>query len=291
MKLVVPLVFAAVAAGVGAPAIAQSKQELVKAELLADVAAVKAGEAFTVGVRLTIEPGWHVYWTNPGDSGAPTTVKLKAPAGFKVGPVQYPVPIRFMQPGDVLGYGYEHEVLLAVRVTPPADLKAGAADVALAADVSWLCCKDACIPGKAKLSLTLPLAAGDADGPPPANREVFDAWSPRMPRADDPAVERVAWDTAGAANGTLIHSVKWKTEVPAKVELYPGRTDAVEFQEVAAKTAGGETRVTIRARLREGPPPESKTLPSLLVYTDAAGQRRGIPVEIPLAKLKPARAN
>ena len=264
---------------------AQSKADVVKAELLADVAAVKAGEAFTAGVRLTIEPGWHVYWLNPGDSGAPTNVKLKAPPGFKVGPLQYPVPVRFNQPGDVPGYGYEDEVLLAVRVTPPADLK-GAADVTLTADVTWLCCKDACIPGKAKLSLKLPAS----DAAKPANREVFDEWAPRFPRADDPAVESAEWDAGGAADGVLTYTVKWKSDPPAKVELFPGRSDAVEFTKVEAKTAGGETRTTIQARLRPGPPPEGDTLKSVLVYADAAGERRGIPVEIPLSNL-PATAD
>jgi DsbC/DsbD-like thiol-disulfide interchange protein len=278
--LVVALLFAPAAAS------AQPKADVVKAELLADVAAVKAGEAFTAGVRLTIEPGWHVYWLNPGDSGAPTHVKLKAPPGFKVGPLQFPVPVRFNQPGDVLGYGYEDEVLLTVRVTPPADLK-GAADVALTADVTWLCCKDACIPGKAKLSLKLPAAAGEAE---PANREVFDEWAARFPRADDPAVESAEWDAAGAADGLLTHTVKWKSDAPAEVELFPGRTDAVEFTKVEATTADGRTRTTVHARLRPGPPPEGDTLKSVLVYTDAAGQRRGIPVEIPLANL-PAAAD
>src|SRR5687768_7951944 len=112
---IIPTILAPLLGLLAAPALAQPNQDLVKAKLLADVSAVKPGEAFTVGLRLSIEPGWHVYWTNPGDSGAPTSVKLKLPAGFKAGPVQYPVPIRFNQPGDVLGYGYEDELMLTVR--------------------------------------------------------------------------------------------------------------------------------------------------------------------------------
>ena len=44
-----------------------------------------------VGVLLEVEPGWHVYWMNPGDSGAPTTVSLTLPPGFTAGPVRFPL--------------------------------------------------------------------------------------------------------------------------------------------------------------------------------------------------------
>src|SRR5205823_13799940 len=100
--------------GVAAP-----KKDMVKAQLLADTTAVKPGEPFTVGLLLDIEPDWHVYWTNPGDSGAPTTVTFKLPKGFTVGETEYPVPIKFPQPGDVVGYGYKESVLLTAKVTPP----------------------------------------------------------------------------------------------------------------------------------------------------------------------------
>src|SRR5438270_12740141 len=71
---------------------AQVPPDLVKADLVTDATAVQPGKAFTVGIRLKIKPGWHVYWINPGDSGAPTTVKWKLPEGFVAGPVQFPVP-------------------------------------------------------------------------------------------------------------------------------------------------------------------------------------------------------
>lgn len=41
----------------------------VTARLLADAAAVQSGKSFRVGVPLTIEKDWHVYWKNPGDAG------------------------------------------------------------------------------------------------------------------------------------------------------------------------------------------------------------------------------
>ena len=52
---------------------AQVPKDLVKAELLADVAAVKPGEEFTLGILLEIKPKWHVYWKYPGAFGSPTS--------------------------------------------------------------------------------------------------------------------------------------------------------------------------------------------------------------------------
>src|SRR5688500_19515152 len=93
--------------------------ELVQAQLLADVSAVKPGEEFTLGVLLKIKPKWHIYWKYPGDAGLPTTVKWKLPdASAAASPqpeLRFPLPVRFDQPGDVVGYGYKDEVLLMAR--------------------------------------------------------------------------------------------------------------------------------------------------------------------------------
>src|SRR5207245_1904014 len=74
------------------------------------------------------------------------------PADFQAGPIQWPYPRAFSQ-GPVTSYGYEDEVLLPVKITPPASLAAG--EVTLAARADWLECQEACIPGRAELSLVL----------------------------------------------------------------------------------------------------------------------------------------
>src|SRR2546421_9017143 len=114
LVLMLALVPAAQAAGVPA--------DLVKAELLADVKTVQAGTPFTVGVMLKIKPDWHIYWIYPGDAGLPTRVKFNLPDGFKTGELKFPLPVRFDQPGGIVGYGYRDEVMLTATITPPADL-------------------------------------------------------------------------------------------------------------------------------------------------------------------------
>jgi DsbC/DsbD-like thiol-disulfide interchange protein len=109
--------------------------ELVQAQLLADVSAVKPGEEFTLGVLLKIKPKWHIYWKYPGDAGLPTTVKWKLPDSIAAQPeLRFPLPVRFDQPGDVVGYGYKDEVLLTARVIAPQGASGSAHE--FAADVA-----------------------------------------------------------------------------------------------------------------------------------------------------------
>ena len=134
----------------------------VKVSLVAETDAVTPGRPLLAGLRLQMEPGWHTYWRNPGDSGLPTKVKWELPEGFVAGVLQWPRPIRF-HTGPLVSYGYEHEVLLPVELEVPAHLSSP--EVRLIARVSWLECQEVCLPGKAELSLSLPVRASGAPGP------------------------------------------------------------------------------------------------------------------------------
>src|SRR5438046_6386719 len=124
-------------------------KELVKAELLSDTNAVVPGKPFTVGLLLRMAPGWHTYWKFSGDAGLPTELKWKLQAGWKVGEIQWPIPLKTIDPGDIQTYGYENEVLLMQEITPPA--KIDNASAALAADANWLVCSRISTPGGATL--------------------------------------------------------------------------------------------------------------------------------------------
>jgi thiol:disulfide interchange protein DsbD len=99
--------------------------------------------------------GWHVNWINPGDAGLAPGVAWKLPAGFRAGLLEWPAPERFRS-GPLAIFGYAQEVLLVTQVRAPADLAPGST-VELAADVSWLACEEACVPGGAAVSLRLPV--------------------------------------------------------------------------------------------------------------------------------------
>ena len=46
----------------------------IEAELVPMSAWAAPGSTTVVAVRQAIEPGWHTYWRNPGDSGGATTL-------------------------------------------------------------------------------------------------------------------------------------------------------------------------------------------------------------------------
>ena len=131
----------------------------VEAELVAERTAVAPGEPLTVALRLKMIPEWHTYWRNPGDSGEPTRLEWRLPPGFEASEIHWPYPSR-LPAGPLMNYGYEGEVLLLVRITPPRELAPGT-PVTLAAKAHWLVCsREHCIPEDGEVSLTLPVAAG-----------------------------------------------------------------------------------------------------------------------------------
>ncbi|MET7243967.1 protein-disulfide reductase DsbD domain-containing protein [Methylobacterium sp. EM32] len=153
--------------------------DLVRAELVTQESAVAPGATLTAGLRLTMKPGWHVYWRNPGDSGLPPEIAWTLPAGFSAGAIAWPAPER-IPVGDLMNFGYEGEVLLTVPVTAPETL--GPGPVPLRAKVSYLVCERECVPGEATLSTSLPVApAGTSPRPDPRHAALFAQGRERLP--------------------------------------------------------------------------------------------------------------
>lgn len=148
-----------------APASAQplTSERQVEVSLYSARAAVAPGETFTIVLRENIREHWHTYWINPGDSGEPTQLTWRAPAGWRVGPIQWPTPeaIPFSM---LVNYGYSNEVLFPIEVTAPTNVVVGSTAI-LTADAYWLVCSDICIPEEATITLSVPIAAQGRDDP------------------------------------------------------------------------------------------------------------------------------
>jgi DsbC/DsbD-like thiol-disulfide interchange protein len=170
----------------------QPKVELVTPRLVAEHDALAPGETHRIGVTLAMAPKWHIYWRNPGDTGTPPVITFTAPEGVEVGDIVWPAPMRYIHAaGMLIDYTYEGAVTLVapVRVTPA---YSGEGPITIKAEVEWLVCKEACIPGSASLSIRLPLA--DAQPQPSSDAALFAATDARTPRpltADDPV--QVGW--------------------------------------------------------------------------------------------------
>lgn len=124
-------------------------------ELVAENPWIAAGHTVNLGLRFQLDKGWHIYWINPGDSGEPPRVKWRLPDGLTAGAIEWPAPQRLGK-STIVDYGYEDAVTLIVPLHAEVTTVAqGTAQ--LAAQVSVLVCREMCIPGKAQLSLTLPI--------------------------------------------------------------------------------------------------------------------------------------
>jgi DsbC/DsbD-like thiol-disulfide interchange protein len=265
---------------------AGAQQQTARVEAVADVATARAGEPFRVGFHFKMDPAWHIYWQNPGAAGIPTRVKWTLPAGVTAGELQFPVPIKFTQPGDIVGYGYEDEVLLMAQITPPADY--AQAELPVVAEVSWLCCADVCIPGKQRLELKVPVGQTAQ----PANTPLFERWTQRLPAtpAADGDEYLSAIETTSQKQGTNARTLRmtatWK-RMPQQVDFYPGGHKALEVAEPKVTQAPSQgdapatTQVEATVRAYPGQKQWPATVDGLLVYETSAGVRRGVVVAMP----------
>jgi thiol:disulfide interchange protein DsbD len=159
-------------------------------------------------------PHWHTYWKFSGDAGLPTEIKWNLPPGWKAGEIQWPIPFRLIDLGDIETYGYEKEVMLLQEITPPASLSDSS--IKLAAEASWLVCEKLCIPGSATLQIELPVSDKNA----PANDELFARYRRLLPQKwPEGKVATATWSQSGKEMQLTVESAAL-ANYPA-VEFFP----------------------------------------------------------------------
>lgn len=250
-------------------------RELVQASLLADTAAIVPGKPFTAGLLLKMVPGWHTYWQYPGDAGIPTELKWHLPNDWKVGPIQWPIPLKLKEPGDIEIYGYHDEVLLMLELTPPAAI--AEKSVHLAADADWLVCDKVCIPGSGKVQLDGPVA----DSAAAANQEIFAKFRAQLPKAlPNESGEALRWSRSGKEFRLAIADKSLAANPALDFFPLPESPTVIGHPKREAATDGSVAFVipieTADAKLQ--------SLDGLLVFDHQAWSLGAKPVTAPLAK-------
>lgn len=252
----------------------------VKARMLADVSAVAPGEPFEIAVLLEIEPHWHVYWKNPGDSGLPTSVAFTLPEGYKASGLEWPVPGILKGAGDVTDYGYEGSLLLSARVTPPPGIEPGTV-AKFTARVSWVSCRDICIPGRAELKLDMPVSK-DAER---VNAELFSEWRSRLPVNLTGGAPPFHTDLKTMPKGGDEYSVTISldsNEDLKNVAIYPVPGNSYIVGDITVKEDGGKSIISFDVKeIKSNGAPE-KTLDTLIVYAGKGVNKSGYEFRIPL---------
>jgi thiol:disulfide interchange protein/DsbC/DsbD-like thiol-disulfide interchange protein len=174
-----------------------------KATLYLSEAAVKPGSTVTAALHLQMDPNWHTYWKNPGESGKATKITWELPPGITAGEIQWPVPEKFetkVGNDSVFTYVFHKEVALLIPLTIAADAPAGA--VAIKGKANWLECEVPCIPGSARVEAPLVIGVGSK---PSAQAEQIKKWEEKIPKAASDDLKLTAeWDGAGTAEERAI---------------------------------------------------------------------------------------
>jgi thiol:disulfide interchange protein DsbD len=132
-------------------------------ELVSSRLAIRPGETFTVALHMKMPEGWHAYYVNPGESGAPPKISWKLPSGLVAGPIEWPTPERMLAAG-VAGNVYSRELWLPVSVMTAKTLPVGKS-LRLSAKATWLLCSNVCEPDSAELETTVRVAATSEANP------------------------------------------------------------------------------------------------------------------------------
>ncbi|WP_245232305.1 protein-disulfide reductase DsbD family protein [Thiorhodococcus minor] len=153
--------------------------EHVTARLIAERTPIAPGAGVELAVVLDIQPGWHTYWRNPGDSGEAPRIDWTLPEGVVAGAIRWPYP-ELIRVGPLANYGYSGRAVHLVELSVPADWPAGT-PLDMRAEAHWLVCAEHCIPesGLLELRLRTAEAAGAAD---PAWADLFADARRALPR-------------------------------------------------------------------------------------------------------------
>ena len=215
--------------------------------LSADIA--KAGDTVLAGVDLKMEPGWHTYWKNPGAAGMATQIEWQLPPGVTAGEIQWPLPEK-LPPAEVTTYGYDNEVVLLVPLKLAADLKPGPLD--LKARVSWLECKEACVPGSGSVEATLNIG-NETINSSNAWSEI-ESWKRRVPQVSTNSSIHAWWETTadGDTRSLIIAWTTPKEPTPAKVvDFFPDANDQFEIQAATENLTSSPFNFRIRKAVKK----------------------------------------
>jgi len=212
--------------------------------LLLSATAARPGDTVTAAVRLQMDPGWHTYWRNGGDSGGPTKIEWELPAGVTAGEIQWPIPEKFTTEG-VTTYGYHDEAVLLVPLMLSTSLKPGSLD--LKAKVSWLECERVCLPGEESVSAKLEV--GDT-AQSSADATLIEAAKAKLPTSGEKLDAHATWEKS-VDDKTRTAILEWNSvDNSDRADFYPNANDTFEIsantENIPSQSGRAKVRLTIK---------------------------------------------
>lgn len=249
------------------------ENEYTTTEIIAEARGFAPGKTLWFAIRQELRPGWHVFWTNPGDAGLPLRLDWSLPEGFETGAVLHPAPV-YIPVGPLASYAHEGAPVFLVAVTAPETAAPGDI-VDIAIDASWQACEDICVPEEGRFEFSVPV-----DDAPQTNTAYADIFA--NARASLP--EDIDADASFAVEGG---SYMLELAAPAGFDsadafYFAGAEGLVEpsgaqqFEQI-----GERLRVTLRPGWVENF--DAPALDGVLTFVDVNGARRAYAFEAALA--------
>lgn len=249
---------------------ATAPEAAVRVRLLADRTAALPGRPLQLAVELRHAPGWHTYWKNPGEAGAPTEFAWSLPAGWRVSGPRWPAPEPRTDQG-ITSYTVSGRALYPFQAFVPPD---AGGQAKLSVHVSWIACREQCVPGEASASLTLPVAASDsASADARAIGQALEA-SPR------PLKDGVS---AAAGRGVLLLTAVNGLRPQQFIPEQPGLLDETKAQVRDAASGKARLALWLSPKLKSGP----ARISGVLFAEDSTGRSRPFALDITPAALPP----
>src|SRR5215469_17879287 len=123
------------------------------------LAGSRSGAVLLGGVAFQLQPGWHTYWRNPGDSGVPPRFDFSKSDNVEAVTVLWPAPQKFDDGAGGVSLGYHDQVVLPLRIVAKNVDK----PVTLRAEVNYAVCEKLCIPVVANAELAFNSVASTED--------------------------------------------------------------------------------------------------------------------------------
>ncbi len=197
----------------------------VKVSILTDREATAPGDTFYLGLRFELPEGWHIYWINSGAAGLPTRAMLTTHPHIESSEWLWPAPQVFRDPGGLVTFGYDNEVILFKKMTAPPSLSLD--DIEFKVHVKWLACKTYCVPGTSDARAILPVRNKPLVLEPPE----FKTFMQRLPQKDALPHWISLSTTRGETFSTLTVETAPHGHGPVKrIEFFPYKQKGIKWK-------------------------------------------------------------
>jgi thiol:disulfide interchange protein DsbD len=252
-----------------------------KVRLILAAEAAKPGDTVQAGIHLHMDPGWHTYWKNPGQSGLPTSIDWDLPPGISVGEIEWPLPKKVPE-AELTTYVYEGDAVLLLPLKIAADAKSGT--LTLKANLGWLECEKQCVRATGNVEATLTVGSETKAS---ADKESLETSRKKLPATGEGLMARASWEDP-AASEKRAAVIEWNSVQPADdVDFYPDKSDDFEVQPQTEKLPSAVGKIRLRIRVTKSAKEWPKEISGVLVQ-GAGDARKGYEVKLPCADAAPS---